>query len=51
MLQVARFLLKSYNRLLRGSKKSLGESVEYIKALEEPCFTLDTDSHAELRKP
>ena len=41
MLQVARYLLKNLNRVQRGSKKNLGESVEYLKKLEEEVYTLD----------
>lgn len=46
MLQVARFLLKNLNRIQRGSKKPLGQSVEYLKALQGDRFTLDTQDHA-----
>lgn len=30
MLQVARYLLKNYNRVHRGSKKPLAETVSYL---------------------
>jgi acyl-CoA oxidase len=46
MLQVARYLLKSFNRIQRGSKKPLGDSVSYLKS---ESFTLDTDDQNELR--
>jgi hypothetical protein len=41
MLQVARYLLKNSNRVRKGSKKPLGQSVGYLKKLEEEIFTLD----------
>ena len=45
MLQVARYVLKSYNRVHRGSKKPLGKTVAYLKySLDlEGMKSLDTD--------
>ena len=52
MLQVARYLLKSYNRLQRGSPKPLGDSVTYMRHLNDSeIYTLDTDDHEKLRNP
>mgnify|MGYP007104984604 CR=1 FL=1 len=52
MLQVARYLIKTYNRIQRGSKKIIGVSVQYMKHLEKQTkFTLNTDDNAPLREP
>ncbi len=44
MLQVARYLLKNYNRLHRGSKKPLGEAIAYLQHItSDENYTLETD--------
>ena len=44
MLQVARYLLKNYNRVHRESKKPLPETVAYLKDVMNPeISTIDTE--------
>jgi hypothetical protein len=50
MLQVARYLLKNYNRVHRGSKKPLAETVSYLThAVNLDAQPLDTDDPAQIR--
>jgi hypothetical protein len=44
MLQVARFILKSLNRVQRGGFKPVGDSIQYLTFLvNDHSFILDTD--------
>lgn len=49
MLQVARYILKCYNRVHRGSSKPLASTVAYLRT--EGNFILDTEDQATLRNP
>ena len=52
MLQVARYLLKNYNRVHRGSKKPFAKTVAYLKdVMNTDNPTLDSDNPEDLRKP
>ena len=52
MLQVARYLLKNYNRVHRESKKPLPETVAYLKDVMNPeISTIDTEEIEDLRNP
>jgi hypothetical protein len=51
MLQVARYLLKNYNRVHSKSKKPLGKTVSYLSHVLESYQPVDTDNPDELRNP
>lgn len=51
MMQVARYLLKTYNMIQQGSNKPLGPNVSYLSHLNDVVFMLDSDSFEELSKP